>query len=52
MKVVVFRERAGVLADVPVWVCFWNCRMACDESLFRLVWTVARDWDDDRYLVG
>lgn len=47
-----FRERAGVISEQPVWVCMANHRIFIHESFWKLVWQVATEWNDDRHLVG
>ena len=47
-----FRERAGVISEVPVWVCLANHRIFIHERFLSLVWIVVTEWNDDRHLVG
>lgn len=50
-----FLEEAGVISpegDGPIWVLMYDCYMICDHSLFKLLWTAAKEYKDDRHLVG
>lgn len=51
-RVRLFRERAGVIAPTPVWVCLVNDRIFIHEHFWKLVWLVITEWSDERHLVG
>lgn len=47
-----FREKPGVISPGPCWVCFYDCYMHCNESLFWLLVEVVLEYKHDRHLVG
>lgn len=48
----IFREKAGVIGEKPVWVCFHSTYMYLGDSLPQLLWVMITQWNDDRNLVG
>lgn len=50
-----FLEDAGVISpeeDGRIWVLFYDSHMHCNHSLLKLLWEAAREYKDDRHLVG
>jgi len=49
-----YREKAGVIALDPVWVCFYGegCYWVVEESLLLCLFIVVTEWKHDRHLVG
>lgn len=52
---VLFRERAGVISERELWVCWLyggGVWMHTGDTLGELFWSVFLYWKDDRFLVG
>ena len=50
-----FLEEPGVISpmeDGPIWVLFYDCYMHCNHSLVKLLAEAAREYRNDRHLVG
>lgn len=48
----IFREKAGVISEGPVWVCIHRPYLYTADTLFQLLMLIFREWEDDRHLVG
>jgi hypothetical protein len=51
-KFVIFKEKAGVISERPIWICFHSCWMYSNESFFGLFVTMFKQWQKDCNLVG
>jgi hypothetical protein len=50
-----FLEEPGVISSEnagPIWVLFYDCYMHCNHSLPKLLWEAAKEYKDDKHLVG
>ena len=50
-----FLEAPGVISpeeNGPIWVLIYDAYMHCDHSLIKLLWTAAKEYKNDRHLVG
>ena len=50
-----FREDPGVISckeDGPLWILFYDCYMHDNHSLLKLLWEAAKEYKNDRHLVG
>ncbi len=48
----IFKEKAGVISQHPVWVCIHNGYMYIEDTLDKLVVTLNTEWEHDKHLVG
>lgn len=48
----IFKEKAGVISNKPIWVCLESCYMYEHEWFIGLIWRVITQWRSDRNLVG
>lgn len=48
----IFREKAGVISEGPVWVCKYSCYLHASRSLLALIWNVLTEYKHDRHIVG
>lgn len=52
LGLVIFKERAGVISPRPVWVAFISEYMYTGDTLPGLLLNIARQWKDDKNLIG
>lgn len=48
----IFREKAGVISQKPLWVMLDGPWLYLSESIHGLIWEVITGWRKDRNLVG
>lgn len=48
----IFREKPGVISPDSVWVGISDYYMYTHRHLIGLVWTMMREWNHDKHLVG
>lgn len=48
----IFREKANVISDKPVWICQYSGYLHINESLLGLIWSVITEYKDDEWMVG
>jgi len=52
-RLVIFKERAGIISADPVWVAIINGKyLYTADTILSLIKEVSKNWKDDRYLVG
>lgn len=52
MKFIIFKEKAGVLADTPLWVIFHHTHMYSHKTLFGVLWLFLSQYKHDKHLIG
>ena len=48
----IFKEKAGVISEMPVWVCFESEYMYVGRTLLELFWIMLTEWKADYHIVG
>lgn len=48
----IFKEKAGVVSEGPIWICFEREFMYMAPTLLGLIWQVITEWRNERYMVG
>lgn len=48
----IFREKAGIISEKPIWICYHSTYMYVGDSLIGLLWEMATKWNNDHNLVG
>lgn len=48
----VVKEKAGILAPVPMWVCFHSFYMYEAPTFPKLIWKILTEWRNERNIVG
>ncbi len=47
-----FKEKAQVISERPIWVFTESAYLYCNESLIKLAIEVLTEWRNDKHLVG
>jgi hypothetical protein len=48
----IFKEKAGVISEKPVWVAIDDCYLYTHDNLFGLIKTLLLEWKHDKHLAG
>lgn len=48
----IFKEKAGVISENEIWICFHSCYMYTNESLLGLLINIVKYWKKDSNLIG
>jgi len=48
----IYKEKAGVISEEPIWVCFHSCYMYTGRTLFQLLRNMIKYWNDDIAMIG
>ena len=48
----IYREKAGVISEKPIWVCMCGAYLYTGETLRRLIEVLNTEWEHDKHLVG
>lgn len=48
----IYREKAGVISEEPIWVFFDGTYMYEKTSLAALIWCIIKEWRQDKHLIG
>ena len=48
----IFKEKAKVISEKPMWVCFHSGYMYTGDTLFHLLYQMLTEWNYDKHLVG
>lgn len=51
-SLVIFKEKAGVISEGPLWICFHSCWMYTGESFLKLLYNIVKFWKSDRNIIG
>ena len=46
-----YREKAGIISDDPIWVFMDEVWLYAHPTLFKLIFIVLTEWRNDRHLV-
>lgn len=49
---VIFKEKAGVISEKPVWVAIHDAYLYTNDTIIGLIWVLITEWKNDRHLVG
>lgn len=47
-----FRQEPGVISEQPLWVCSVGAYWYMNSNIVGLGWTMLREWNDDKHLIG
>ena len=47
----IFKQKAGVISDCPLWICISGAYMYEGETLIELWHKIIYEWEDDKHLV-
>lgn len=48
----IYKEKAGVISEGPVWVCIHDGYLYTADTLEGLIKVLNEEWEHDKYLVG
>lgn len=48
----IYKEPAGVISSVPIWIAMYSCYMHCNESFWSLIWELITEFKNEKHLVG
>lgn len=48
----ILKQEGAVISEKPIWIAFHGPYMYDSESLLGLFWTMLREWNNDKHLVG
>jgi len=48
----IFKEKAGVISEKPVWVCFHHEFMYTSRTIIGLIFQIITEWKNEKHMVG
>lgn len=48
----IYKEKAGVISDTAVWICFHDCYMYSGDTFWQLLKDMCQWWNHDCRLIG
>lgn len=52
LNFVIFKEKAGVISEKPIWICFQSSYMYVGDNLFDCLKDMWINWKSDKCLIG
>jgi len=52
MEMKIYREKAGVISEKAIWICFHGCYMYTGDTLYLLIRNMMKYWNNDQMLIG
>lgn len=48
----IFKEKAGVISEEPIWVCIHAAYLYTAATLIQLIILLCKEWKHNKHLIG